>query len=75
MRCTASVSFSYFSIFLASLLITFLSPQVATCISVHVPFLLTWITLSGLCLAIIIIIIIIIIMFYHLHAGYLQLCT
>ena len=72
MRCTASVRFSYFRIFLASLLITFLSPQVATCISVHVPFLLTWITLSGLCLAIIIIIII---MFYHLHAGYLQLCT
>ena len=60
MRYIASGRFSYFSIFLTSLLITFLSPQIATCISVHVPLLL---------------LLLLLLRFYHIYAGYLQLCT
>ena len=40
----------YFKIFLASFLITFLSPEIATSINVHVPFSLSQIIMSGLLL-------------------------
>ena len=73
MRCIASVRSSYFRIFLASLLVTFLSPQVATCISVHVPFSLSRITMSGLWLGLLLLLLLLLLRFYHLYAGYLQL--
>ena len=42
----------YFKILSASLLITFLSPGIATSVNMHVPFLLSWIMMSGLLLGI-----------------------
>ena len=39
-----------FTTFSASFLNTFLSPEIATCINKHVPFLLSWIFVSGLLL-------------------------
>ena len=43
MRCISIVSSLYFRIFSASFLITFLSPEIATSINIHVPFSLSWI--------------------------------
>jgi len=43
----------YFKIFSASFLITFLSPGITVSINMHVPFLLSWITMSGLLLEIV----------------------
>ena len=44
------VRYLYFKIFSASYLITFLSPEIATSINIHVPFSLSWIIMSGLLL-------------------------
>jgi hypothetical protein len=43
----------YFKIFSASFLITFLSPEIATYINIHVPCLLLWIMMSSLMLGIV----------------------
>ena len=47
------VMFLYFRIFLASFLITFLSPEIATSINIHVTFSLSQIMMSGLLLGIV----------------------
>ena len=79
MRCISIVRSLYFRIFSVSFLITFLSPEIATSINIHVLFSLTRIVMSGLLLGmvlsviiiiIIIIITIIIIICYHIYAGY-----
>ena len=44
-RCISIVRSLYFRIFWASFLITFLSPEIATSINIHVPFTLSWILL------------------------------
>jgi len=51
--CIYTASFLYFKIFSASFLITFLSPGIATSISMHVPCLLSRIMMSGLLLGMI----------------------
>ena len=43
----------YFKIFLASFLITFLSPEIATSLNIHVPLSLSWIIMTGLLLGIV----------------------
>jgi len=50
MRCISIVRSLYFRIFSASFLITFLSPEIATSINIHVLFSLSWIMMSGLLL-------------------------
>ena len=50
MRCISIVRSLYFRIFSASFLITFLSPDIATSINIHVPFSLSRIIMSGLLL-------------------------
>ena len=50
MRCISIVRSLYFRIFSASFLITFLSPEIATSINIHVPFSLSQIIMSGLLL-------------------------
>jgi hypothetical protein len=50
MGCIYVARFLYFRIFWASCFITFLSPKIATCISIHVPLSLSWIMMSGLLL-------------------------
>jgi len=52
MRCISIVRSLYFKIFSASYLITFLSREIATSISIHVPFSLSRIIMSGLLLGI-----------------------
>ena len=51
MRCISIVRFSYFKIFSASFLITFLSPEIAISINIHVPFSLSRILLLLLLLS------------------------
>jgi len=46
----------YFKIFSASFLITFLSPEIATYINIHVPCLFLWIMMSSLMLGIVILV-------------------
>jgi len=53
MRCISFVRSSYFKIFSASFLITFLSPEIATSVNMHVPFSLSQIIMSGLLLGIV----------------------
>ena len=53
MRCISIVRSLYFKILSASFLITFLSPEIATCINIHVPFSLSRIILYGLLLGIV----------------------
>ena len=53
MRLISMMRSLYFKIFSASFLITFLSPRIATCIDMHVPFLLSRVMLSGLLLRIV----------------------
>ena len=53
MRCISIERSSYFRIFPASFLITFLSPEIATSINIHVPFSLSRIIMSGLLLVIV----------------------
>jgi hypothetical protein len=53
MRCISFVRSLYFRILSDSLLITFLSPEIATIINIHVPFLLSRIIMSGLLLGIV----------------------
>ena len=53
MRCISIVRSLYFRIFSASFLITFLFPEIATSINVHVPFSLSRIMMSGLLLGIV----------------------
>ena len=48
MRCISIVRSLYFRIFSASFLITFLSPEIATAINIHVPFSLSRIIMSGM---------------------------
>jgi hypothetical protein len=50
MRCISIVRSLYFRIFSAYFLITFLSPEIATSINMHVPFSLSQIIMSGLLL-------------------------
>ena len=50
MLCISVVRSLYFNIFSASFLITFLSPEFATSINMHVPFSLSQIIMSGLLL-------------------------
>ena len=50
MRCISVVRSLYFKIYSASFLITFLSPEIATSINIHVPFPLSRIIISGLLL-------------------------
>jgi len=52
MRCFSIVRFLYFRILSASFLITFLSPEIAMSINIHVPFSLSWI-MCGLLLVIV----------------------
>ena len=49
-RCISIVRSLYFNIFSASFLITFLSPEIATSINIHVPFSLSRLIMSGLLL-------------------------
>jgi len=49
-RCISIVRSLYFRVFLASFLITFLSPEIATSINIHVLFSLSRIIMSGLLL-------------------------
>ena len=53
MRCISVVRSLYFKIFSASFLITFLSPEIATSINMHVPFSLSRIIMSGFLLGIV----------------------
>ena len=53
MRCTSIVRSLYFRVLSASFLITFLSPEIATFINIHVPFSLSRIVMSGLLLRIV----------------------
>ena len=53
MRCISIVRSLYFKITSASFLITFLSPEIATSINMHVPFSLSRIIMSGLLLGIV----------------------
>jgi hydrogenase/urease accessory protein HupE len=53
MHCISIVRSLYFRILSASFLITFLSPEIATSINVHVPFSLSRIIMSGLLLGIV----------------------
>ena len=53
MHCISTVRPLYFRIFSASFLITFLSPEIATSINIHVPFSLSRIIMSGLLLGIV----------------------
>src|SRR5215469_15006946 len=53
MRCISIVRYLYFKIFSASFLITFLSPEIATSINVHVPISFSRIIMSGLLLGIV----------------------
>ena len=53
MRCISVVRSLYFSIFSASFLITFLSPEIATSINMHVPSSLSRIIMYGLLLGIV----------------------
>ena len=62
MRCISIVRYLYFRIFSASFLITFLSPEIATSINIHVSFSLSRIIMSGLLLGIVLSVCIIIIM-------------
>ena len=66
MRCISIGRSLYFRIFSASFLITFLSPEIATSINIHVLFSLSRIIMSGLlfrwlCIIIIIIIILVVV--------------
>ena len=56
MRCISIVRSLYFRIFSASFLITSLSPEIATSINRHVPFLLSRIIMSGLLLGIVLLV-------------------
>ena len=53
MRCISILRSLYFRIFSASFLITFLSPEIATSINIHVPFSLSRIIMSDLLLGIV----------------------
>ena len=53
MHCISIVRSLYFRIFSGSFLITFLSPEIATSINIHIPFSLSWIIMSGLLLGIV----------------------
>src|SRR5215469_10000157 len=53
MLCISIVRSLYFKIFSISFLITFLSPEIATAINVHVPISLSRIIISGLLLGIV----------------------
>ena len=53
MHCISIVRSLYFIIFSASFLITFLSPEIATSINIHVPFSLSRIMMPGLLLRIV----------------------
>ena len=53
MRCIYIVRCLYFRVFLASFLITFLSPEIATSINIYVPLSLSRIIMSGLLLGIV----------------------
>jgi len=53
MRCIFIVRSLYFRIFSASFLITFLPPEIATSINIHVLFSLSQIVMSGLLLGIV----------------------
>ena len=61
MRCISIVRSLYFRMFPASFLITFLSPEIATSINMHISFSLSRIIISGFFIIIINIIIIVII--------------
>ena len=54
MHCISIVRSLYFRIFSASFLITFLSPEIATSVNIHVPFSLSRIIMSGLLLLLLI---------------------
>ena len=56
MRCISVVRYLYFRILSASFLITFLSPEIATSIYIHVPFSLTRIIISGLLFGIVLLV-------------------
>jgi len=53
MRWTCIVRSIYFRIFTASTLITFLSPEIATSINIHIPLSVSWIRMSSLLLGIV----------------------
>ena len=53
MRCISIVRSLYYRMFSASFLTTFLSPESATSINIHVPFSLSRIIMSGLLLGIV----------------------
>ena len=77
-RCISIVRSLYFRIFSASFLITFLSPETATSINIHVPISLSRI-MSGLLLGIVLQFVRVYYYYYYyiyrLYTGYLQLCT
>jgi hypothetical protein len=54
MRCISIMGSVYFQVFSASFLITFLSPEIATSINIHVPFSLSWIIMSALSLGLVV---------------------
>jgi hypothetical protein len=56
MRCISVVKCLYFRIYSASLLITFLSPQIAMFINTHVPSLFSRIMISSLLLEIVVLV-------------------
>ena len=72
MRYISIVRSLYFRIFSASFLITFLSPEIATSINIHVPFSLSRIIMSGLLLGIVLSVCA---CWFHLLLLLLLLCT
>ena len=69
MRCISIVKSLYFKTFSASFLITFLSPEIATSINIHVPFSLSRIIMSGLLLGIVLSVLLLLLLLLLLSAS------
>ena len=63
MRCMSIVRSLYFRIFSASFLITFLSPEIATSVKIHVTFSLSRIIMSGLLLLLLLLLLSLLLLF------------
>ena len=75
MRCISNVRSLYFIIFSASFLITFLYPEIATSVNIHVPFSLLRIIMSGLLLGIVLsvcllLLLLLLLLYTHHHHQY-----
>ena len=70
MRCISIVRSLYFRIFSASFLITFLSPEIATSINIHVPFSLSRIIMPGMLLGLLLLLLLLLLLFTFTEAIY-----